>query len=70
MLTRMRPNRPLAGLLALGSIAFGVVAEVLVVRNVAGPLGIALLAVAALTAIAAWLVLGAPMTRADLPSDR
>jgi len=42
------------------------VAEVLVVRDAGGWLGIALLAGAAPVAIAAWLALGAPKTRADL----
>ena len=66
MLSGMRPNRPLAGVLALGSIVIAVAAEILAVRNVAGPLGIVLLAVAGLTAVAAWLALGAPRTRADI----
>ena len=62
----MRAHRPLAGVLAIGSVAIAVAAEILAVRSIGGPIGIVLLVLAGLTAIAAWLVLGAPRTRADI----
>lgn len=62
----MQPNRTLATALALASLAIAAVAEALVVRHVAGALGIAMLVVSGLVATAAWLALGAPRTRADL----
>jgi hypothetical protein len=62
----MVPNRPLAGLLALGSLLLAAAGEGLVLSHTAGAAGLVLLGYAPLAAAAAWLALGAPRTRRDL----
>ncbi len=62
----MTRNRTLAGLLALATIALAVAGEAIVLTHTGGPLGLFVIAFAAPVGMAAWVVLGAPMTRSDL----
>ncbi len=62
----MRPNRLLAGALVLVTIFLAAMGELLALRHVGDWLGLALLA----AAIAAWLALGAPVTRHQLGPAR
>ena len=62
----MRPNRALAGLLALATIFLAAAGEALVLTHTAGALGLILLALCARGRIVAWIALGAPRTRRDI----
>ena len=59
----MTRHTPLAGLLAVATIAIAAVGELLSLRHANGWLGPALLVVAAPVAVGAWLALGAPTRR-------
>lgn len=59
-------RRSLAASLALGSVALATAGEALALRQVGGWIGIGLLGLSMPVAVAAWLALGAPRTRADL----
>ncbi len=63
----MTAHRTMAGLLACVTLVLAGVGEALVLTNTAGPAGLILLGYASLAAAAAWLALGAPRTRRDLP---
>jgi hypothetical protein len=58
--------RPLAGLLALLTLALAAAGVTLALVHAAGPLGLFLLAVAPVAAVLAWLALGSPVRRADI----
>ena len=58
--------RPLAGPLALLTLALAAAGVTLAVVHAAGPLGLFLLAVAPVAAVLAWLALGSPVRRADI----
>ena len=62
----MAQNRLLAGLLALATVVLAAVGEAAVLTHTGGPLGLFLLALAPPVGMTAWVVLGAPMNRADL----
>lgn len=62
----MYSNRPLAGILALVTIILAVVGELLVLRHIGDWLGLALLGVAACTAVASWIALGKPVKRSQV----
>ena len=62
----MRSSRPLAGALALLSLALAATGAALAFAHVAGFTGIAALALGIPVAVAAWLALGAPVRRRDL----
>jgi hypothetical protein len=59
-------NRALAGFLALATIVLAAAGEAIVLTHRGGPLGLFVIACAAPVGMAAWVVLGAPMTRSDL----
>jgi hypothetical protein len=59
-------TRPLAGLLALATIALAASGVVLALAHTAGPLGLFLLALAPVAAVLAWLALGSPVRRSDI----
>ena len=60
------PNRALAGLLALSTIALAVAGEALVLTHTLGALGLILLPAGAAAGVAGWVALGAPSTRAGI----
>lgn len=62
----MRSRRPLAGALVLLTVLLAGAGELLVLRHIGGWLGLALLAAAVGSAVAAWLALGAPVTRQQI----
>ena len=64
----MPANRTLAGLLALATVVLAVAGETLVLTHTAGAAGLILLACAAPAGIVAWVALGAPRRRRDLPA--
>jgi hypothetical protein len=64
----MRRHRPLAGILAVGSVVLAAVGETLALAHAGSALGLALVAAAAPVAIAAWLALGAPIRRCRVGS--
>ena len=66
----MHGNRPLAGILALVTVALAVVGELLILRHVGDWIGLALLGVALCTAVAAWIALGRPVKRSQVGSVR
>jgi hypothetical protein len=59
-------TRPLAGILALATMALAVAGVTLAILHTAGPFGLFLLALAPVAAVLAWLALGAPVRRADI----
>lgn len=66
----MHPNRLLAGALVLVTVLLAAAGELLVLSHVGGWIGLALLAAAVCTAVAAWLALGAPVTRSRVGPAR
>jgi hypothetical protein len=62
----VRATRPLAGLLALLTVALATAGVALALVHTAGPLGLVLLALAPVAAVLAWLALGSPVRRADI----
>jgi hypothetical protein len=58
--------RPLAGLLALLTLALAAAGVTLALVHTAGPLGLFLLALAPVAAVLAWLALGSPVRRTDI----
>jgi hypothetical protein len=66
----MRSNRLLAGALVLVTVLLAAAGELLVLRHVGDWLGLALLAAAVGAAVAAWLALGAPVTRRQIGPGR
>ena len=62
----MAANRTLAGLLAFSTIVFAAGGEALVLANIAGALGLIMLACGAAAGVAGWIALGAPRTRRDI----
>ena len=61
-------HRALSGLLACFTIVLAAIGETLALLHVAGAIGLFLLVLGAATGVAAWVALGAPRTRADMPA--
>jgi len=63
---RMRPHRPLAGVLALLSIVLGLGGFACVMLQVGGAWAFLAFPASAIAAVAGWLALGAPRSRRDM----
>lgn len=63
---RVRARQPLAGALALSSLALAAAGVALALGHVGGVLGVLLVTAAAPVAVLAWLALGAPVRRGDI----